>query len=63
MRVLWFTNSPCNYGYGNSYNGGGWMTALQDGITSSDILGEEKIELGISFAMNGQPEKVEQSGA
>ena len=62
MRVLWFTNSPCNYGKGNNYNGGGWMTALQDGITNSDILVEEKIELGISFVMNDQPEKVEQDG-
>lgn len=62
MRVLWFTNSPCNYGKENSYNGGGWMTALQDGITSSDIIREEKIELGISFVMNNQPKKVEQDG-
>ena len=62
MRVLWFTNSPCNYGKGNSYNGGGWMTALQDGITSSDIQGEEKKDLGISFVMNNQPERVEQGG-
>lgn len=62
MRVLWFTNSPCNYGNGNNYNGGGWMTALQDGITDSNISDGEKIELGISFVMNGQPEKVEQDG-
>ena len=62
MRVLWFTNSPCNYGKGNSYNGGGWMTALQDGITSSVILGEEQIDLGVSFVMNNQPERVEQGG-
>lgn len=62
MRVLWFTNSPCNYGKRNRYNGGGWMTALQDGITNSDILGEENIELGISFVMNNQPKKVEQDG-
>lgn len=60
MRVLWFTNSPCNYGKGNSYNGGGWMTALQDGITTSNISAEESIELGISFVMNDQPERVEQ---
>ena len=60
MRVLWFTNSPCNYGKKNGYNGGGWMTALQEGITDKDILGEEKIELGISFVMNGQPERIEQ---
>ena len=62
MRVLWFTNSSCNYGKRNSYNGGGWMTALQEGITNSAILREEKIELGISFVMNDQPEKVEQHG-
>lgn len=62
MRVLWFTNSPCNYSGGNSYNGGGWMTALQDGITNSNYLDGENIELGISFVMNGQPEKVGQDG-
>lgn len=62
MRVLWFTNSPCNYGKTNSYNGGGWMTALQDGITNPEYLNGEKIELAISFVMNGQPEKVEQDG-
>lgn len=38
------------------------MTALQDGITDSNISDGEKIELGISFVMNGQPEKVEQDG-
>ena len=62
MRVLWFTNSPCNYGKGNIYNGGGWMTALQDGITNPIFSVGEKIELGISFVMNGQQERVEQDG-
>lgn len=38
------------------------MTALQDGITNSEYLNGEKIELAISFVMNGQPEKVEQDG-
>lgn len=56
MRVLWFTNSPCNYKRNRGYNGGGWMTALQDEIQKTDI------ELGISFVMGGQPEKVEQEG-
>lgn len=63
MRVLWFTNSSCNYMSGGGYNGGGWMTALQDAINSPSIssyIGGQKIELGICFCMNGQPEKVEQ---
>jgi len=56
MRVLWFTNSPCNYKTGGGYNGGGWMIALQNEITSTNA----NLELGISFVMNGQPQKVEQ---
>lgn len=60
MRVLWFTNSPCNYRTGGGYNGGGWMTALQDALVNYNY--NDKIELGISFVMNGQPQKVEQDG-
>ena len=62
MRVLWFTNSPCNYGNGNNYNGGGWMIALQEGIISLKNSAEERMDLGISFVMNNQPEKVEKDG-
>ncbi|MBO5613031.1 MAG: glycosyltransferase [Prevotella sp.] len=54
MRVLWFTNNPCNYKASGGYHGGGWMSSLQDVIQSYD---KEKVELGISFCMDGQPEK------
>lgn len=55
MRVLWFTNTPCNYKLEGGYNGGGWMTALQNSILSSG----ENICFGICFCMDGQPSKVE----
>ena len=56
MRVLWFTNTPCNYqsSFGG-YNGGGWMSALQN-----EIIKQEDISLGICFCQDGQPLKVEQ---
>lgn len=57
MRVLWFTNSSCNYKASGGYHGGGWMSSLQDVIQSYD---KEKVELGISFCMDGQPEKMVQ---
>lgn len=60
MRVLWFTNSPCNYQgeiTKNGYNGGGWMTSLQN-----EIMKQKDIILGISFCMNNQPTKVKQNG-
>lgn len=60
MRVLWFTNSSCNYqkkaGF-NGYNGGGWLTSLED-----EIIKLPEIELGICFCRDGQPFKVEQNG-
>ena len=60
MRVLWFTNSPCNYQsaqkrYG--YNGGGWMSALQN-----EIQKEADVELAICFIKGNEPERVEQNG-
>lgn len=57
MRVLWFTNNSCNYKASGGYHGGGWMSSLQDVILSYD---KEKVELGISFCMDGQPEKMVQ---
>ena len=57
MRVLWFTNNSCNYKASGGYHGGGWMSSLQDIIQSYD---KEKVELGISFCMDGQPEKMVQ---
>ena len=54
MRVLWFTNSPCNYNKGKAhgYNGGGWMSALQE-----ELQKRKDIELGICFVRDGEPEK------
>ena len=57
MRVLWFTNTPCNYQKHIGYGGGGWLTALQD-----ELCKIKDISLGVSFCMDGQACKVEQAG-
>ena len=59
MRVLWFA-SPCGYQpiAGNApkgYNGGGWMPSLLH-----EVKKLEGMDLGVCFAMDGQPFKVEQ---
>lgn len=59
MRVLWFTNNPCKYIASGGYHGGGWMSSLQEVILTNSY---EKIELGVSFCMDGQPSKVMQEG-
>lgn len=59
MRILWFTNSCCNYNVVGEYYGGGWMSSLQNSITSYKCDNKE-IYLGICFCMNGQPAKIEQ---
>ena len=56
MRVLWFTNTPCNYTQ-VGYNGGGWMSALQ-----TEIQKQKDVELGICFCMENQPKKTEHEG-
>lgn len=56
MRVLWFTNTPCNYQNYIGYGGGGWLTALQD-----ELCKRKDIALGVSFCMDGQACKVEQA--
>jgi len=59
MRVLWFTNTPCNYpsGYNGGYNGGGWLSSLE-----SELVKRNDVELGICFCQNCQAFKVEQNG-
>jgi glycosyltransferase involved in cell wall biosynthesis len=62
MRILWFTNTPSCYTYevkGNKtgYNGGGWISSAEKEIRQC-----HNIELGVSFLMDGQPDKVEQNG-
>ena len=60
MKVLWFTNTPCNYQKktGNrGYNGGGWLSSLED-----EIIKQQEIELGICFCQDGQPFKANQDG-
>ena len=60
MKVLWFTNNPCNYQKrtGNrGYNGGGWLTSLED-----EIIKQQEIELGICFCQDNQPFKANQDG-
>lgn len=54
MRVLWFTNTPCNYvKYNIGFNGGGWLTSLQN-----YIIKHEEFNLGVCFIMNNQPYSV-----
>lgn len=66
MRVLWFATN-CGYvspsqktignGKGGGYNGGGWMPSLLHEMKRC-----EGIEMGVCFAMGGQPFKAEQNG-
>ena len=53
MRILWFTNTTSNYTIPLGYNGGGWISTLE-----YEIIKREGIELGISFILNHQPQKV-----
>lgn len=62
MRVLWFSTNCCLYEpikiiKGDGYNGGGWMTSVQN-----EIMKREDITLAVSFCMDGQPEKVVKDG-
>lgn len=60
MKVLWFTNTPCNYEKdccSRGYNGGGWLSALED-----ELVKHGGVELGICFCQDDQPFKVEQDG-
>ena len=58
LRVLWFTNSPscykpANINYKrNGYNGGGWISAAENAIKNTS-----KIDLAISFILDGEPFK------
>ncbi len=61
MRVLWFAGS-CGYQPATDtipigYNGGGWMPSLLNEVKKQD-----DIEMGVCFAMDGQPFKAEQDG-
>jgi glycosyltransferase involved in cell wall biosynthesis len=53
MRVLWFCNTPSNYSHFSSYQGGGWISSLEQIFHEQD-----DIELGISFLLNNQPEEI-----
>lgn len=58
MRVLWFVNYASNYdGPHNAYNGGGWISSLQDELTR-----RRNIELAVAFPMVGEPFKTEKDG-
>lgn len=61
MRILWIVGSSSNYvpigQIGGGYNGGGWVSSLQN-----ELLKREDITLGIAFCMDGQPERVIQEG-
>lgn len=61
MRILWITATAGNYqsphSCGGSYNGGGWISSMQNELAKCD-----DIKLGIAFCRNGEPAKVEQDG-
>lgn len=62
MRVLWFTNTPSGFARdmasgtfpvrssGSRYNGGGWISSLENEI-------KDKVELGVAFVGRGNPSK------
>lgn len=58
IKVLWFTNTSSNYSAnGNVYNGGGWISSLENEIkTKPDIM------LGVSFFAQGEPFNLEING-
>ncbi len=53
MKVLWFVNTAAKYDKGDVYNGGGWITSLQDYVES-----HQEIELAICFRLNCNDFKV-----
>lgn len=61
MRVLWFSGNcgyvPSKGSIATGYNGGGWMPSLLH-----EIKKQEGIEMGVCFAMDGQPFKEVQDG-
>lgn len=53
MKVLWFTNTSSLFGKAKGgYNGGGWISSLEELICS-----DKDIELAVSFFYNGIAEK------
>ena len=61
MKVLWIGSpglyTPLHRQSGGGYNGGGWVASVQ-----KEIVKHGNLNLGISFCMDGQPEKVVQDG-
>ncbi|WP_455673675.1 glycosyltransferase family 4 protein [Phocaeicola sp.] len=55
MRILWFTNTPSNYVSIEGYNGGGWISSLENELKKS-----KEVELGISFWLENQSYKIMQ---
>lgn len=53
MRILWFTNTPSNYKAVGGYNGGGWISSLEE-----EIAKRTDLQLGISFFKNNEPHKI-----
>ena len=60
MKVLWLSSQPGQLDIPerrNSYNGGGWIGALQ-GL----LLDEREVKLGVAFPMSQPMERMEQRG-
>ena len=52
MNILWFTNTPSNFGVKNIYNGGGWISSLEEEITKRD-----GVSLGVCFWLKNKHSK------
>ena len=61
MRILWFSTNSANYistqTCSGGYNGGGWMSSLQNELENID-----SVNLAICFCKDGEPSMVEQNG-
>lgn len=45
MKVLWFTNTPSGYLQSHNYNGGGWISSLENKIKKTC----PEVDLGVAF--------------
>ena len=56
MKVLWLSPSSSNYLQNNVYNGGGWISSLDNYVSKNN-----EVKLAVAFFMDNQPYKVERN--
>ena len=56
MKVLWLSPSSSNYLQNNVYNGGGWISSLENYVSKNN-----EVKLAVAFFMDNQPYKVERN--